>query len=313
MLDRLTSMAVFVRAADLGSFAAASAALGLSPQMVAKHVVALESRLGTRLLLRTTRKQSLTEAGALYLERCRSILAETEAAERLAQDLRGSPRGTLRVNAPVTFGTHRLTPFVTRFLRSYPEVEAQLTLTDRLVDPIEDGFETIIRLGPIADSRLIARPLAPYRLIPCASPAYLLAHGTPRRPEDLAAHECLGFAYWSSGLGRTWVFQRGTQVVSVPVSGRLRINDAKGLVAAALDGFGITLGPDLAVADHVAAGRLVRLLPEYEGPVRPMHLLYANDRRMSLKLRLFIDALLTEFGAGVRPATLPLPPASAVD
>jgi DNA-binding transcriptional LysR family regulator len=295
MLDRLTSMAVFVRAADLGSFAQAAGALGLSPQMVAKHVAALETRLGARLIQRTTRKQSLTEFGRLYLDQCRQILSEVAEAERLASDLRTRPRGRLRVTAPVTFGAQSLTPLVTRFLRAHPEVEIELTLTDRLVDPIEDGYEAIIRLGSIADSRLIARPLMPYRLIPCASPAYLAARGMPETPKDLATHECLGFAYWTSGLGREWVFHRDGRAIAVPVSGRLRINEWKGLLAAALDGFGVTLGPESALNAEMASGRLIRLLPDYEGPVRPMHLLYAADRQMTPKLRLFIDAVLTAF------------------
>ncbi|MCB8879325.1 LysR family transcriptional regulator [Acidisoma cellulosilytica] len=299
MLDRLTSMTVFLRAVDLGSFAAAGAALGLSPQMVAKHVVALEDRLGARLLQRTTRKHSLTEVGRAYADRCRTILAEVEEAETLAQTARLSPRGKLRVNAPVTFGAQMLTPLVTRFLRQHPEVEVELTLTDRLVDPIEDGFEAIIRLGPIGDSRLIARPLAPYRLIACASPAYLAARGTPQTPADLARHECLGFAFWTSGLGRQWQFRRDGQSFDVPVSGRLKVNDWKGLLAAALDGFGITLGPESALTQELAEGRLIQLLPDYEGPLRPMHLLYAADRRMTPKLRLFIDAVIAEFGSGL--------------
>jgi DNA-binding transcriptional LysR family regulator len=295
MLDRLTSMAVFVRAADLGSFVRAGDSLGLSPQMVAKHIAALEARLGARLIQRTTRKQSLTEIGQLFLDQCRQILTDVEEAERITSVLRTRPRGRLRVNAPVTFGAQSLMPLVTRFLRAHPEVNIELTLTDRLVDPIEDGYEAIIRLGSISDSRLIARPLLPYRLIPCASPAYLASRGTPRRPEDLAHHECLGFAYWTSGLGREWIFHRNGQATTVPVSGRLRVNDWKGLLAAALDGYGITLGPESALGQELARGQLIRLLSDYEGPVRPMHLLYPADRRMTPKLRLFIDAVVTEF------------------
>jgi DNA-binding transcriptional LysR family regulator len=300
MLDRLTSMAVFVRAADLGSFAAAATVLGLSPPMVAKHVVSLEDRLGARLLNRTTRKQVLTELGRAYHERCKLILAEADAAEALAQDMRAVPRGRLRVNAPVTFGSHSLVPVVTRYLRAYPQVEVDLSLSDRLVDLVEDGYEAIIRLGPVADTSLVARPLAPYRLVACASPAYLAERGTPAVPADLAAHECLGFAYWSGPLRRHWRFSRGGHEWDAPVTGRLQVNDWKALLRAALDGFGIALGPEVALAEELRGGRLVRILPGYEGPSRPMHLLYAADRRMTPKLRGFIDAVLAEFGTAAR-------------
>jgi DNA-binding transcriptional LysR family regulator len=296
MLDRLTSMAVFVRAADLGSFTAAAAALGMSAQMVAKHVVFLEDRLGARLLNRTTRKQSLTEFGRAYQERCRIVLAEAEAADAMARDMRQAPRGRLRVNAPVTFGSHSLVPLVTRFLRTYPGVQVDLTLSDRLVDPIDEGFEAVIRLGPVSETTLVARALMPYRLIACASPAYLAEHGVPEVPSDLARHECLGFAYWSGALGRQWRFSRDGRSFDVPVSGRLQINDWRGLLRAALDGFGITLGPEAALAADIAAGRFVQVLPGYNGPSRPMHILHAADRRMTPKLRSFLDAVVAEFG-----------------
>ena len=296
MLDRLTSMAIFVRVADLGSFTAAAAEFGLSTQMVSKHVMALEQRLGSRLLHRTTRKQSLTEIGRLYHRRCQAILAEVDAAEALTEQARAVPRGRLRINAPVTFGSQALVPLVTRYLREYPEVEVDLTLSDRLVDPIEKGYEAIIRLGPIRDSTtLVARPLAPYRLIACASPAYLAERGEPETPADLIDHECLGFAYWSGTLGRQWRFSRDSCTYEAPVSGRLHVNDWKGLLRAALEGYGITLGYEAALTEALSAGRLVRILPDYEGPSRPMHLLYAADQRMTPKLRHFIDDVVATF------------------
>ncbi|EHJ93496.1 LysR family transcriptional regulator [Vreelandella boliviensis] len=296
MLDRLTSMAIFVRVADLGSFTAAAAEFGLSTQMVSKHIMALEQQLGSRLLHRTTRKQSLTEIGHLYHERCQTILAEVEAADAVTKQAQAEPRGRLRINAPVTFGSQRLVPFVTRYLLEYPEVEVDLTLSDRLVDPIEEGYEAVIRLGPIDDSTtLVARPLAPYRLIACASPTYLAEHGEPKTPADLVEHECLGFAYGFGALGRKWRFSRDSCTYDVPVNGRLQINDWKGLLRAALEGFGITLGYEAALAEELSAGRLVRILPDYEGPSRPMHLLYAADQRMTPKLRHFIDDIVTTF------------------
>lgn len=297
-MDRLTSMAVFVAAADLGSFAAAASALGMSPQMVAKHVVFLETRLGTRLINRTTRRQSLTEFGRTYHERCRVVLAEAEAADSLAETVRAHPRGTLRLNAPVTFGSHSLVPLLTRFLRDCPEVEVDLSLTDRMVDPVEEGFEAVIRLGPLAESSLVARPLAPYRLVACAAPAYLAAHGEPASPEDLAGHQCLDFSHWPRGRDSLWRFTRAGIAVEAQAAGRLRINDFRALLTAARDGFGIVLGVETALRDDLAAGRLVRVLPDWEAPSRPMHLLTMRDRRPTAKLRRFVELMLEAFGPG---------------
>ncbi|MCK0746262.1 LysR family transcriptional regulator [Chromohalobacter nigrandesensis] len=289
-------MAIFVRVADLGSFTATAAEFGLSTQMVSKHVIALEQRLGARLLHRTTRRQNLTEIGRIYHERSQAILAEVEAAETLTEQARTTPRGCLRVNAPVTFGSQGLVGLLTRYLREYPEVEIDLTLSDRVVDPIEEGYDAVIRLGPVSDSTtLVARPLTPYRLIACASPAYLKERGEPETPADLAKHECLGFSYWSGTLGSQWCFSRDGYAYHAPVSGRLHINDWKGLLNAALEGFGITLGYETALAEELSAGRLIRLLPDYDGPMRPMYLLYAADQRMTPKLRHFIDDVVKEF------------------
>lgn len=264
---------------DLGSFTTAAAALGMSPQMVAKHVVSLENRLGTRLLNCTTRKQSLTELGRAHHERCRLVLAEAEAADDLAREVRTRPRGRLRVNAPVTFGVHCLVPLVTRYLRAHPEVQVDLTLSDRLADPVEEGYEAVIRIGPVADTALVARPLAPYRLVACASASYLAERGTPAHPADLAGHECLGFSYWPGALARRWRFTRENRSFDADAGGRLQVNDGNALLHAALNGFGIALGAEIAVREDLATGRLVRVLPGYDGPSRPMHLIYAADRR----------------------------------
>ena len=185
-MDRLASMAVFVKAADAGSFTADSAQLGMSSQMVGKHVSFLEARLGAQLLRRTTRQQSLTEVGRSFYERCRAILAEAAAAEALVHDLSTTPRGRLRVNAPVTFGACRQAPLITRYLRAYPDVEVELTLTGRFVDVVDEAYDAVIRLGPIEDTALAMRELAPSRQVARASPAYLAAHDAPRSPEDLA-------------------------------------------------------------------------------------------------------------------------------
>jgi len=297
MLDRLSSINVFVQTVRYGSFTAAADKLDMSPQMVAKHIEALERRVASRLLNRTTRKQSLTEFGRLYLEHCQSILAEVEAADMLAQSSHGKPQGRLRVNAPVTFGRHSLVPLVTQFLTTYPDIDVELTLSDRLVHPLEEGYEAVVRLGPLQkDLALVARPLDEYRLVVCAAPAYLREHGEPQQPLDLSRHECLGFSPWASELSRNWTFTRNGRVTQVPVRGRLQINDWGALRGAACDGFGILIGYERAVADDLASGRLVRILPDYDGPVRPIHLLYAADRRMTPKLRCFVDYVMEALG-----------------
>ena len=296
MLDRLTSMAVFVGAADAGSFAAAAGPLGLSPQMVARHVAALEKQLGVRLLNRTTRSQGLTESGRTYYERCRIVLAEVEAATSLAGESRAEPHGRLRISAPVTFGAHSLAPVIARYMRDYPKVDVDLFLTDRFVDLINEDVEATFRIGPLALSELIARPLAPYRLVACASPAYLRERGAPLTPGDLAGHTCLGYAYRTRPTDKGWVFTRDGKTHAVQVDRRLEANDGVALSSIASAGGGIVLAGADVLRQAIDDGRLVRILPDYDPPSRPMHLVYAADRRQTPKLRAFIDAAVIAFG-----------------
>ena len=191
-MDKIDSMRVFVRVADLGSFAAAAKALDMSPTMAAKHVQEIEARLGARLIHRTTRRQSLTEVGRVYLERSKGLLADFDATEASATEQQAEPRGLLRVTAPVVLGTHGLAPLLGEFMALCPQVSVELALHDRVVDLVDEGFDVALRSGPLPDSGFVARPLAPLRMLLCASPAYLREHGTPRLPAELAKHECLG-------------------------------------------------------------------------------------------------------------------------
>ena len=295
-MDRLASMAVFVKAVDLGSFTAAAVALGSSSQMVGKHVSFLEGRLGTQLLRRTTRRQSLTDIGRLFYERCRIILAETEAAETLMHDLSVTPRGRLRVNAPVNFGACRVAPLVTRYLRAYPDVEVELSLTDRYVDVVDEGFDAVFRLGPLKDTGLVCRELMAHRQVACASPAYLAAFGVPARPEDLADHACLGYVNWSGLPYSDWTFTRLGRVHAVKVRSRFQVNDGRVLLAAALEGHGIILQPDVVVRADLEAGRLVQVLSDYTAPSRPIYLLFSTRHPQTPKLRTFIDCVVDAFG-----------------
>lgn len=295
-MDRLASMAAFVKAAEVGSFAAAASALGISPQMVAKHVTWLEGRLGTRLLNRTTRRQSLTTIGKAYYDRCKLVLTEADWADSLADEAKGAPRGRLRVNAPVSFGAHSLTPVVARYLRQHPKVEVDLVLSDRFVDLVEEEFEAVFRIGPLADSSFVARELAPFHLVACASPAYLRERGIPATPFDLETHECLVYAPTSGPTVNDWRFMRGDQTYEVTVKHRLQVNDAKALLAAALDGFGIAFIAEDLAREGLRSGRLTKVLPEYETPSRPIHLIYHPDRRQTPKLKSFISVVLRELG-----------------
>ena len=294
-MDRLASMATFVKVVDLGSFTAAAAELKMSPQMVAKHVSYLEAHLGTRLLNRTTRRQSLTEIGRTYYERSKGALSEVDWADAAADNASGTPRGRLRINAPVSFGTHTLTPLVTRYLRQYPDVEIELILNDRYVDLVDEGFEAVFRIGRLADSSLTARVLRPFRQIACAAPAYLQERGTPREPADLCAHACLGYV-GTRPTSTDWRFVRDGRRIDVRVHSTLQVNNASALLAGALEGYGIAyIAEDLA-RSSIATGALVRVLPEHEAPSRPMHLLFHADRRLTSKLRSFVDTVTQELG-----------------
>ncbi|UHS59965.1 LysR family transcriptional regulator [Agrobacterium vaccinii] len=294
-MDRFSSMAVFVKASDLGSFAATADAMGMSPQMVAKHIVFLEDRLGTALLHRTTRRQSLTDVGRIFYDRCKQLLSDVEAAESVALDMRSQPKGVLRVNAPVTFGAYSLAPFVTRYLDRYPDMQIDLTLNDRFVDPLEEGFEVMVRIGEVEDLSLIALPLAPYRLIACASPDYLIQRGTPRTPLDLEQHDCLAYGDGPSSVPCRWQFTRSGRCEEVRISGRIRSNDWKALLHASIAGYGITLGPESVLNAEISAGRLVQVLPDHDGPSRPMYVIYPAGRRPTAKVRSFVEALTDEF------------------
>ncbi|PPT77563.1 LysR family transcriptional regulator [Xanthomonas arboricola pv. populi] len=293
-MDRLTSLAVFVKAVDMGSFSAAGTALQMSSQLVGRHVQGLESRLGVRLLTRTTRRQSLTDFGRAFYERARIILAEVDAAENLAAETQATPIGKLRVNAPVSFGMRTLAARLPDYMKLHPQVNVELTLSNRAVDLIDEGYDAVFRVGSLSDSGLIARQLAPYRLVLCASPAYLTAHAPLTSPWDLREHDCLGFSH--TELRTHWSFDGPDGRVTVPVSSRLMVDHGEPLLCAALAGIGILLQPLELVRDGLEDGRLVELLPDYKVPPRPLHLLYAPDRRVTPKLRSFLNFAVDAFG-----------------
>lgn len=290
-MDRLTSMAVFVKAVDLGSFAAAADALGITGPMVGKHVRFLEERLGTRLLNRTTRRQSLTDFGRAYYERCRLILAEAEAADALAADQLPEPRGKLRVTMPVHFGRHCAMPILLELARQYPALELELSFSDRLIDLAEDGYDLAIRTGSLQDrADTIARRVGRQRMIVCASPAYLARHGEPHQIEDLRQHHAI--IYRRSGPVAPWLFPRddGPPVKWHP-AGRLQLDDLDAIADAATAGMGVAWLPSWLVRERIHAGALVRLFPDEPAFLYDAYALWLRTPHLARKVRLAVDAL----------------------
>jgi DNA-binding transcriptional LysR family regulator len=293
--DRLGEIEAFAAIVECGSFTAAAEQLGLSRAAVSKQLMALEDRLGVRLLNRTTRRSGVTEVGAAYYERCRQILADLDEAEHEAGQTGMRPRGVLKVNAPMTFGVMHLARTLPDFLDAWPELSIDLTLNDRVVDLLEEGVDVAVRIGRLADSSLIARRLAPCRFVCCAAPAYLAAHGEPRHPANLARHECLLYSYTAGREG--WEFSGPGGPLAVKVKGRLRANNGEALVAAAAAGLGIALSPTFMVSEELASGRLVPILRDFPIPESGIHAVWAPGRHLSAKIRTFVDFLAARFAA----------------
>lgn len=291
IMDRLRSMEVFVAGANAGGFSAVAASLGMSAVMVGKHVRHLEDRLGIRLISRTTRRQSLTEAGRDYAERCRVILAEIGAVEAGAEALRNAPRGNLRISAPVSFGTQRLAPAITDYLAAHPEVSVDLSLNDRVVDLMEEGYDVAGRIGELRDSSMVVRSLMPYQMALCASPAYLTKAGIPKSPADMADHQCLDF----SPQGRRVHWNLEGLEGEFPAT-RFRSNNGQALRMAAIAGYGIAMQPEMLLREDIEAGRLIVLLPEYTPVPRPMSIVYRRDRQPTPKMQTFVAFMLERFG-----------------
>lgn len=294
-MEHLSDIAVFVRVIEAGSFTAAAEQLGLSQSAVSKCVTRLEEHLGTRLLNRSTRKFSLTEAGGALHARGRRALDEIEEAELEIARLQTEPRGVLRVNAPMSFGILHLAPALDEFLQRYPALTVDLQLDDRLVDLVEEGFDCAIRIKALADSTLVARRLAPCRLVVCAAPDYLARHGTPTTPATLREHACLVYTYRDDP--NEWVF-RGPdgRELKVVVAGRLRCNNGLIHRDAALAGLGILVTPTFYVGDELRSGRLQTILSDYTPIPEPsVYVVYPERRHLSPKVRAFVDFLAARF------------------
>ena len=294
-MDRFTGMAVFVKVVESSSFAAAARHFRLSPAMVSRHVQALEEQLGAQLLNRTTRRVSPTEVGQAYYQRVRQILADLEEADRLASDLQATPRGLLRITSSQSFGIRHLAPAIADYLALCPEVQIDVTLNDRYLEIIEEGFDVAIRVGHLEDSSLIARRLAPIRMALCAAPGYIARHGMPQTPADLARHNCLIYSY--AAAQSEWRFIDGAgKEQAAHVAGRLVANNGDVLRTAALQGQGVVLGPTFMLGDDMRAATLVRLLPSFAPPEIGLYAVYPPGRHLSVKVRSFVDFLVARFG-----------------
>lgn len=294
-MDRLTALAVFRQVVERGSFAAAARHLKLSAAAVSKNIGELEAHLAVRLLNRTTRSMSLTEAGQRYYEQVSRILDDLQQADSSLGELQATPSGTLRVSAPMSFSLVCLADAIPRFLARYPELTLDLQLDDRRVDMIAEGFDLAVRGSDrLEDSSLVARPLLTLRHVLCAAPQYLRRHGTPQVPEDLQALECVQFSL--SGHAREWVFQRGEQVRRLEVCGRYNVNSSLALCAALRAGHGISLVPEIYVRDDLAQGRLQPLLEDWQMMQTQLYAIYPSRRQLQAKVRVFIDFLLEELG-----------------
>ena len=288
-MDLFQAIVAFTRVVETGSFARAAERLDVSVSAVSRRVTELEAHLDARLLHRTTRRLSLTEAGRAFHERGVQLLADLEEAEQAAQSGTATPRGTLRVTCAITFGTRHVAPLIATFMARYPEVEVDIELSDRTVDLVEEGFDLAVRIGPIGSQQLVGRRVAETRMICCASPAYLARHGRPEAPEDLGGHACLTYAYANAPY--VWRFRGadGGEDLAVRIAGPLHANNGRFLEAMAVEGLGIIYEPDFIVGPDVAAGRLARLLQGFELAPSPIYVAYPSRRHLSAKVRAFAE------------------------
>jgi DNA-binding transcriptional LysR family regulator len=293
-LDELSAITIFVKVVEENGFSSAARSLDLSTSYVSRQLSALEARLGVRLLNRSTRRQALTPVGALFYRNCASILAQLEEAELAITQMQTVPRGLLRVSAPVAFGAAHVAPAVAEFMGRYTDLEIELALDDRRVDPGEEGFDVVVRLGETGGRDLLSREVAPLARFLVASPGYLVARGRPGSVEELSQHAAL--LNNQDPTGASWQLHGPGTIETASVLPALSSNHDEVLLAAALGGRGIALLYDWQVGDHVAAGRLERVLPTYTEETVGVHAVYPEQKHLSARVRLFIDLLVERLG-----------------
>jgi DNA-binding transcriptional LysR family regulator len=295
-MDKLLSLRAFVKVVELGSFSDAGRQLRLSRSAVSKYVADLEKSLGVQLLNRTTRHASPNENGQAYYERAVGILADVDAADQAVAQLQSTPRGLLRVNAPMSFGTLQLGSAVADFMGLYPELQIQLVLSDDLLDPIQDGFDVTLRIADLESSSLIARKIVPIDRVICASPDYLEKHGVPVHPSDLRNHVSLTYGFLLTG--NQWKLSGEDGDHWIQPSWILCANNGEVLREAAVRGRGVALLPTFIAETALQKGMLRSILNEYSAPPLTLYAIYPPTRHLAVKVRLFIDFLVEKFGSG---------------
>ncbi|MDK1388581.1 LysR family transcriptional regulator [Sinorhizobium sp. 8-89] len=292
----LNDIQVFMAVVDAGSFVAGGQAMGLSRSAAGKAVIRLEERLGARLLNRTTRTLSLTDEGRMFYERGLEILASIDEAEASVAGRSGTPRGVLRLTVPDAFGRLVVLPLIRKYLQTWPEMQVEVSFTDRVADLVEEGFDLAVRIGvTTSDTRLVSRVVARYRAVLCASPSYIAARGEPMDMDDLAAHDCLIFS--SRNQRQSWRFRgEGGAWIKAPGRSRLRLDSGEAIRDAAIAGLGIAFLPEFLVAEDLAAGRLRQVLSDLEADDAKIVTLYPNKRLLEPRVRRFIDLMVEELG-----------------
>ena len=294
-MNRFDAMALFVRVAELGSFSAAACQLGVARSVVTRQIAALEEHLGIKLMVRSTRRLSLTSAGSAYLDKCRVILELVEEAEAGVMEERLTPSGQLRVSLPLSFGLRRLVPLLTEFSRDYPAIRLALDFSDRHQNLIEEGIDLSIRITGQLDPGAIARKLGSCRLLAVAAPDYLARHGRPRHPAELAAHACLGYSPQASN--RPLIFQVDGRSEAFYPPFRMLANNGDALAEAAAQGLGITVQPDFIIAGQLASGALVPILEEFEAPGPGIYAVLPSNRYIPHRVRVLIEYLAARLGS----------------
>ena len=294
-MDRLDAMSTLLRVVEAGSLSEASRQLGMPLATVSRRVSELEAHLGTRLLNRSTRRLSLTDAGDSYIAACRRILDEVEEAERTASGEYRTPKGNLAITAPVVFGRLHVLPIVLEFLKVYPEIDVRMVLVDRVIDLLEDHVDLAVRIGALPDSSLVARRVGEIRRVVCGSPRYMAERGVPRRPQDLASHDCITFEGLTSPS--LWTFTTGRSEISIPIRSRLIVNTAEAAVDAAVAGVGLARLLSYQIADAVMGGKLAVALDAFEPPPWPVSLVHHGQRLLPLKVRTFLDFVIPRLRA----------------
>lgn len=297
---QLGSIELFCRSAELGGFTAAAAAVGVTPAAVSRSVGRLEARLGVRLFVRTTRQIRLTDDGRHYYEQCRQALLQIAEASRVVAGQQVAPAGVLRISAPTTYAHFRLFPMLPRFVAAYPKVQIEISVSNRNIDFVEEGFDLAIRLGAPQDSRLVARELEHATLGVFASPGYLKRHGTPKNLADLKKHDCIQFVLPSTGRPLPWLFREGGEDVERTLGGSVKVfDDVLGCFNHARAGGGLVQIYHFIASEAVRRGELVEVVKRCSGRARPFSVLYPKNRHMSARVRAFVDFLVSEVGVKV--------------